>query len=141
MLRRLLIVLVIFGCVDNTEPADDTESGGKADDMTADPCLDVCTGIKRDHELEARGDYASDAAARWATCFSCRCKSALTVLPRPEDLQCSTAAGPLTRWRPTRNGEGRIVGIETIDANGTDTTGCLNPGMAAAGCDLQSRFR
>jgi hypothetical protein len=62
-------------------------------------------------------------------------------LPKPADLTCSSALGPLARYRPTSNELGIITGVEQIDPNGTDTSSCMNPGMAAAGCDLQARFK
>jgi hypothetical protein len=142
----LLLSLAISGCMVGSEPPPATQSVDAGVDSTIAPveesCSELCTGVERDHELSVTdGDYGTDAAAKWATCFSCRCKSALTVLPSPEELSCSTASGPLERWRPTRDAGGAITGITKLDPNGTDTTECMNPGMAAAGCDLQARFK
>ncbi len=104
-------------------------------------CTTECANMPREMESAASLDRESEEAQAWAACFSCRCKAALGAMPSPEDLRCDSATGPLVRWRPRRNPAGRVVGIEPIDAGGTDTSECLNPGMAAAGCDLQSRFK
>jgi hypothetical protein len=122
--------------------AAETDAGTEEPVAPAVDCSQACAGIERDHELSVTdGNYGSESAQAWATCFSCRCKAALVELPRPEELKCSSASGPLERWRPTRDAAGAITGIERIDPNGTDTSECMNPGMAAAGCDLQARFK
>ncbi|HEY5927227.1 MAG TPA: hypothetical protein VIV11_36320 [Kofleriaceae bacterium] len=148
----LLLAALLAGCVgmvDGSSAGDDTGddgsgsgSGSGSGEQPALDCSAACDGIERDHELKVTdGNYGGEASQKWATCFSCRCKSALVELPKQSDLTCSSAEGPLSRWRPTRDGIGNITGVEPIDPNGTDTTGCMNPGMAAAGCDLQARFK
>jgi len=148
-MRAVVVVVVLLtACTVYVPPApsagDDTTDPDPADPdpQPARSCEDACVGIERDHELSVTdGNYGSEAAQKWAACFSCRCKAALVELPQPEELTCSSAEGPLARWRPTRDGTGAITGIEQLDPDGTDTTGCMNPGMAAAGCDLQARFK
>ncbi|MGE0403626.1 MAG: hypothetical protein AB7T06_43370 [Kofleriaceae bacterium] len=156
MLRLFSVLVIVLGsaCIVGEEGAptvpgaDDDGSGsatpdGGSETPLVDPCSETCAGVPRDNELNVtNGEYGGADAQRWATCFSCRCKSALVELPRPEELTCSSAAGPLARWRPTRDATtGAITGVVQIDPNGTDTTDCMNPGMAAAGCDLQARFK
>jgi hypothetical protein len=121
--------------------AGDGMGGAGMGGMAVATCVEECAGMPRDLEPSLGTDRETPEAQAWATCFSCRCKSALGALPSQEDIRCETAQGPLTRWRPRRNPEGRVVGIEPIDPEGTDTSECLNPGMAAAGCDLQARFK
>jgi hypothetical protein len=148
--RSLAVVVALLtqGCIvglgaGEKEPVQESpDAGVDAEVPVVDPCESLCTGVAKDHELSVtNGEYGSAEAQKWATCFSCRCKSALTVLPTPEELKCSSASGPLARWRPTRDAAGAITGITQLDPNGTDTTECMNPGMAAAGCDLQARFK
>jgi hypothetical protein len=143
---RLLVIVLCTGCIVGETydaPKDDPKPDAAPETPLVDPCTELCTGVERDNELKVtNGEYGSDAAQKWATCFSCRCKAALVELPKPEELKCSSASGPLERWRPTRDPiSGAISGVERIDPNGTDTTECMNPGMAAAGCDLQARFK
>ena len=103
------------------------------------PCNTLCQGV---------GDAAEGAGAaeqrKFAACFSCRCKESLGWMPAPQDLKCSAGA-PLARYRArTEPGGGErplVTAIDTIDPEGTSTEGCLNGGIAAAGCDLKSRWR
>ena len=144
-----LLVLASAGCMvgeggrpDEPGPGEVTPDGGMTPVEPVVDCTAVCDGIARDNELSITdGNYGSEAGQKWATCFSCRCKAALVELPKPQDLTCSSAIGPLERWRPTRDAAGAITGIAKLDPNGADTTDCMNPGMAAAGCDLQARFK
>lgn len=146
MRRAWLVLLVAAGCIgDLTGVGEPTKDEPEAPMEPVAPPLDcsaACAGIERDHELAVTdGNFGGEDSQKWATCFSCRCKATLIELPEPEQLTCSSAEGPLARWRPKYDDLGNIAGIEQIDPNGTDTTSCMNPGMAAAGCDLQARFK
>jgi hypothetical protein len=144
----LLVTLACAGCIgdlvgigDEPAPAGE-EPSDMPEPVPAVDCTAACDGIERDHELKVTdGNYGGEASQKWATCFSCRCKAALVELPDPSELTCSSAEGPLARFRPVRDDLGNIAGIQQIDPNGTDTSECMNPGMAAAGCDLQARFK
>lgn len=151
MLRLAVLMIasaVGIGCVGeisgfSTQGGEPTEDAGLEEPQApAVDCTAACAGIERDHELKVTdGNYGSEDSQKWATCFSCRCKASLVELPKPADLMCSSASGPLARWRPSYDDIGNVSGIEQIDPNGTDTSQCMNPGMAAAGCDLQARFK
>lgn len=104
-------------------------------------CNELCAGVGDDAEYSG---VPADAA-RFAACFSCRCEASLGWLPPPEELKCSTGEH-LERYRftsePAMDGDlERVTGLAVIDAEGNDTSGCLNGGMAAAGCDLSSRHK
>jgi hypothetical protein len=148
-LRFLVLAAVLgAGCTSIIEGnvTGDDDQGATPDAGMPDPpavdCTAACAGIERDHELSVSdGNYGGEDSQKWATCFSCRCKASLIELPKPEQITCSSADGPLARYRPTSDELGNLTGIEQIDPNGTDNSLCMNPGMAAAGCDLQARFK
>lgn len=123
-------------------------AGAGADSSWASPdgpvassaCNALCAGVPDATEYAGR-----DEQERWAACFSCRCKESIGWLPSPEELKCSTGT-ELERYRARTEGAGPdgrplVVGLDKLDPHGEDTSGCLNGGIAAAGCDLLARFK
>jgi hypothetical protein len=99
-------------------------------------CNDLCVGVGSEAEFAA----TDEEQRRFAACFSCRCRESIGFTPPPEELQCSGGT-PLERYRFEADINGVVTGLETLDTRGFDTEGCLNGGIAAAGCDLLSRHK